>query len=480
MTNGVVSVFGDDASNPILIGRDSSGNILSNNVPIPGATISNTVLIRVFGGGGDDVIALDQSNGPLPNAMLFGGSGNDSVTGGSGNDLIFGGTGNDALLGKGGFDFMLGGADNDILTGGDADDQAFGQAGNDRFVWNPGDDTDLNEGGSSTDTVEINGGNAAEDFTVTANGTRVRFDRLDPAPFAIDIGTSENLVLNANGGDDWFACTGNLAALIKIVADGGSGEDTLLGSNGVDVMSGGDDNDFIDGQQGNDVVYLGDGDDTFQWDPGDGLDTVEGQAGNDTLLFNGSASGEVFEASAIGTRVRFTRNIGTIVMDLEDVENIDLKALGGADVLTVNDLSGTDLANIFANLASTIGGNTGDAQVDNVIINGTGENDVVYVTNAVGAATVFGLPTMVTISNSEPANDRLTINALAGDDVVDASGLAAGVIALTADSGIDDDILIGSAGADILLGGPGDDVLLGGPGVDFLDGGPGDNIIIQE
>ncbi|HEX5222105.1 MAG TPA: hypothetical protein VFZ59_21255 [Verrucomicrobiae bacterium] len=62
----------------------------------------------------------------------------------------------------------------------EADDQAFGQAGNDRFVWNPGDDTDLNEGGSSTDTVEVNGGNGAEQFTVTANGTRVRFDRLDP------------------------------------------------------------------------------------------------------------------------------------------------------------------------------------------------------------------------------------------------------------------------------------------------------------
>ena len=37
---------------------------------------------------------------------------------------------------------------------------------------------------------------------MTANGTRVRFDRIDPAPFSIDIGTTENLVLNANGGND--------------------------------------------------------------------------------------------------------------------------------------------------------------------------------------------------------------------------------------------------------------------------------------
>src|SRR3712207_7383069 len=75
----------------------------------------------------------------------------------------------------------FGGQENDVLTGGDADDQVFGESGNDRMVWNPGDDTDLNEGGADTDTVEVNGGGGAEQFTTTANGTRVRFDRPDPA-----------------------------------------------------------------------------------------------------------------------------------------------------------------------------------------------------------------------------------------------------------------------------------------------------------
>src|SRR6185503_4789165 len=122
--------------------------------------------------------------------------------------------------------------------------------------------TDLNEGGSGTDTVEVNGGNGDEQFTTTANGTRVRFDRINPAPFALDIGTCESLVLNANGGNDSLACTGNLAALIQITADGGTGDDTLLGSNGIDVLLGGDSNDFIDGQQGNDTALLGAGNDT--------------------------------------------------------------------------------------------------------------------------------------------------------------------------------------------------------------------------
>ena len=288
-------------------------------------------MIQVFGLGGNDVITLSEANGALPAAHLFGGAGNDVLTGGSGGDQLFGEAGNDTLLGKGGFDLLFGGNDNDTLTGGDADDQAFGQSGNDRMIWNPGDDTDLNEGGAGTDTVEVNGGNGAEQFTTTANGTRVRFDRLNPAPFSIDIGTSENLVLNANGGDDSFSATGNLAALIKITVDGGTGNDTLLGSNGVDIMLGGDGNDFVDGQQGNDVGFLGAGDDTFQWDPGDGNDVVEGQDGTDTMLFNGSDANERMEASANGGRVRFTRDIANIVMDLNDVETIVAKALGGAD-----------------------------------------------------------------------------------------------------------------------------------------------------
>ena len=93
---------------------------------------------------------------------------------------------------------------------------------------------------------------------------------------------------------------------------------------------------------------------------------------------------------------------------------------------------------------------------------------------------MLGLAAQVNITGAEAANDRLTVNALGGDDTVDASGLSAGAIQLTEDGGDGDDVLIGGAGDDTLLGGAGDDVLIGGPGQDVLDGGPGDNILIQD
>ena len=473
-SNGTLTVFGDANNNTITISRNAAGNLLVNGgaVAVLGgtATVANTSLIQVFGQGGNDTLTLSEVNGALPKANLFGGANNDVVTGGSGNDMLFGQAGNDTLLGKGGFDFLFGGTDQDTLTGGDADDQVFGESGNDRMIWNPGDDTDLNEGGDGTDTVEVNGGNGTEQFTATANGVRVRFDRLSPAPFSIDIGTSEKLTLNANGGDDTFSATGNLAALIAITVDGGAGNDTILGSNGADTIRGGDGNDFVDGQQGNDLAFLGVGEDAFQWDPGDGSDTVEGQAGTDQMLFNGSAISELFEASANGGRVRFTRNIASIVMDLNDVEAIDLNALGGTDTLTVNNLSGTDVVEVNANLAAVLGGATGDAAADTIVVNGTNGADAIDVTGAGTSASVLGLPARVNVTNSEGANDALVVHALGGDDHVTATSLPAGVIKLTVD---------GAAGADTLLGSQGADVILGGDNADFILGDNGDDLALM-
>jgi Ca2+-binding RTX toxin-like protein len=482
---GVLSVVGNSQDNNIVISRDAAGKLIVTDggvaVTIVGGTptVANTVSINVVGGAGNDTITLNEANGALPKANLVGGAGNDTLTGGSGNDTLAGQAGNDSLLGKGGADQLFGGSDNDTLTGGDGDDNVNGEAGNDRMIWNPGDDTDVNEGGTETDTTEINGGNGAETFTATANGTRVRFDRLDPAPFSIDIGTTEQMVLNANGGDDRFSATGNLAALIAITVDGGAGADTILGGNGADRLIGGPGADFIDGNQGNDSVFLGTEDDTFQWDPGDGSDLVEGEAGADTMIFNGSAVAESFDVSANGERVRFTRNVGTIVMDLNDIETVKLNAAGAADTVNVNDLTGTDLTELDVDLSSPIGSGVDDGAIDNVIVNGSNNNDIVVMAGQGSTMNVVGLPVTVAVSGASPSSDVVTVKGQDGDDVVDASQVLAGSALVTLSGGFGNDLLIGGDGNDIINGDDGDDVLIGGPGIDTLNGGPGDDTLID-
>jgi Ca2+-binding RTX toxin-like protein len=477
---GVLTGFGDALNNNIQISRNAAGQLLVNNgaVPISGGTptVANTSLIQVFGQGGNDTITLNEASGALPRANLFGGAGNDVLTGGSGADMLFGQSENDTLLGKGGADFLFGGSGDDVLTGGDADDQVFGESGNDRFIWNPGDDTDMYEGGAGVDTTEVDGGGGDEQFTVTANGARVRFDRVNPAPFSIDMGTMENLVLNMGNGNDSFSATGNLAALISIRVDGGGGNDTILGSNGVDTLLGGEGNDFIDGQQGNDVAFLGAGDDVFQWDPGDGSDVVEGQAGADTMLFNGSGGNEIFEASANGARLRFTRNLGNIVMDTDDLEVVRVNALGGTDTITINDLSDTDVTRVDVNLSGTIGGSAGDGAADVVIANGSNAANVIDVVGAGASVSVLGLPAQINVTNSEGANDSLVINALGGDDQITATTLPAGVTRLTIDGGAGNDRIFGSQGADVFLGGAGNDFVFGDNGADVAFLGAGDDV----
>jgi Ca2+-binding RTX toxin-like protein len=479
---GTLTVIGDALNNTITVSRDAAGTLLVNNgaVAILGglATVANTNLIDVFGLAGNDTISLNEANGPLPRANLFGGPGNDVLTGGSGNDLLFGESGNDTLLGKGGNDLLFGGDGADVLIGGTGDDQDFGQAGNDRMIWNPGEGTDLNEGGDGVDTVEVNGGNGAETFTVTPNGTRVRFDRVTPVPFSLDIGTSEKLVLNANGGDDRFTASNGLASLIAITVDGGAGNDSLTGGDGNDVLLGGDGNDVIDGGRGNDVAFMGAGDDTFVWNPGDGSDNVDGESGFDTMLFNGANVSEKIDISNNGGRVRFTRDVANIVMNLNDVDAINFNALGGADTITVNNLLGTNVSQVNLDLGSPVGSGTGDGAPDTVIVNATDDVDNIRVTGAGSSYTVAGHLATVAVSGSEGANDRLIVNELGGNDTMNASTLPAGVVQLTVDGGAGDDRIIGSAGSDILIGGDGNDFIQGGRGDDLAIMGAGDDTFV--
>jgi Ca2+-binding RTX toxin-like protein len=279
---------------------------------------------------------------------------------------------------------------------------------------------------------------------------------------------NDRLSLNGQAGDDVIDATSLEADGIQLTINGGLGADVIRGGEGDDLVNGGD---------GDDTAVMGAGDDTFVWNPGDDNDTLEGQAGFDTMLFNGANVAEKIDVSANGGRVRFFRDIAAVLMDVNDVESIDYKALGGADSVVVHDLSGTDVTEVNTVLANADG--SGDGAADSVTVEGTSGDDVATVVGDASGVAVLGLAARVNITGAEAANDRLRVNALAGDDVVEASGLAAGALQFTASGGDGADVLIGGDGDDTLFGDAGDDVLIGGPGNDVLDGTPGNDVVIQ-
>ena len=316
------------------------------------------------------------------------------------------------------------------------------------------------------DSVTVNATNGADAFGVTGDSGGVQVFGLQAEVNMFFNEADDRLTLNGLGGDDVIDASSLEAGAVTLTINGGLGNDVILGSEGDDLINGGD---------GNDTALMGLGDDTFVWNPGDDNDTLEGQDGSDTMDFNGANVAENITLSANGGRALFTRDVANVVMDLNDVESVDFDALGGADTITINDMSGTDVTEVNIDLGAAGGG--GDGAADTIIINATNGDDIVLVTDANGTLSILGLDTQVNILNFEAANDRLIINTLGGDDVIEGSGLVG--LAFTGDGGEGDDVLIGGDANDTLIGGAGDDVLLGGLGIDVLDGGAGDNILIQ-
>ena len=284
---------------------------------------------------------------------------------------------------------------------------------------------------------------------LTINGTdasdviAVRLAQGNPATLEIDVGDDGSadfsfdreriakIDIAADAGDDIVRIdesNGSFTDSIPTTIDGGDGNDTVAGGKGVETLLGGAGDDSIDGNGGNDVAFMGAGDDTFVWDPGDGSDTVEGEVGADTMLFNGAGGADQVDLSANGSRLRFFRNPGNVTMDTASVERVDFNALGGTDVVTVNDLAGTAVNTVGLNLAGTLGGGGGDGASDRVVVNGTNGDDSITATgDAAGGVRVSGLATTVAILHAEAANDRLEINTLAGRDSVDSAHLAGAI-----------------------------------------------------
>src|SRR5262249_12613693 len=216
---------------------------------------------------------------------------------------------------------------------------------------------------------------------IARNGTEVATFGLNNA--LLNQTAVENLVIQGLAGDDQITGQNGIGQLTSLTEDGGDGDDQLRGGDGADTLLGGKGNDLVDGNSGADTAFLGSGDDTFQWDPGDGSDVVEGQNGNDTMAFNGSNAAEKIDVAPNGQRVRLTRDIASIVMDFDGIEDVAIRTLGSADTVTVEDLTGTAVAGVDVDLNGF--GGSDDGAADAVVAQGTDAADHMSLVNANGA-----------------------------------------------------------------------------------------------
>jgi hypothetical protein len=242
---------------------------------------------------------------------------------------------------------------------------------------------------------------------------------------------TDRLTVNARGGRDIISASTGAMTLTLTAGDGGG---VLLGGPGDDLLIGGDEFDDIAGRGGNDRAFMAGNFDRFSWNPGDGSDRVDGGASRDSMFFRGSNDPEAFAIDARGRDVRFTRDVGDIVMDLEDVEAIDPVAGGGVDTFAIDDLSRTPLDLVDVVLGS--GGAGGDGQPDRVAVQGTDGDDRLTLTGRVvvgGTATLTGLRTKINMSHAEGALDTLAIDTRGGDDTLDTSAFDPATIGLEVD-----------------------------------------------
>ena len=288
----------------------------------------------------------------------------------------------------------------------------------------------------ANDTLTVTGTQASERLALrlhagTPGVLEVDFGDDGTAEFSFDRATFSRIDVRLLAGNDQFRIDQVNGAFADeaLTVDGGNGNDTMNGGDGVEVFYGGNGADSVDGNRGNDTAYLGNGTDSFTWDPGDGSDVVEGQNGVDTLVFNGAniALENMFLAPN-GSRTLFHRDQANINMDMDGVERLDLNALGGVDTIRIDDMTGTDFARADVDLGGA------DGAVDVLTVNGTANDDTVRVATHDGGVDVKGLEPETRITGSE-ATDSLRLNTLDGNDRVKVDGAVSGLISPVVDLG---------------------------------------------
>jgi Ca2+-binding RTX toxin-like protein len=361
------------------------------------------------------------------------------------------------------------------ITGGTGNDTIVGSAGDDTSIWNNGDNTDTFDGGAGNDLQIVNGAGAGDVFSVQAAAgapipDSVLFRRSNLIPFDVTLGNTERLRVNGLGGDDSINASSLPAGLIALELVGGTGADTIVGSAGDDVMI---------------------------WNPGDGSDTNDGGPGVDRVIVNGSDTANTFTVGTAGAAAGFDlRFVGPFTIDIRQSEVLEINGRGGDDNV---DASGLPAGLIALEItggagADTIVGsagadvmiwnpgdgsdtNDGGPGIDRVVVNGSGGANT-FTMGTAGAAAGFDLrfvgPFTIDIRQAEV----LEVNGNGGDDLINASGVPAGLITLELNGGDGNDSITGGAGDDVLRGGPGNDTLTAFLGTDQVFGDAGNDVLI--
>lgn len=484
--DGTISVAGPNQT--ITIAHADVGDHLTINALDGNDTLDASALK-------DGALALTL-NGGAGNDLIFGGAGADTLLGGDGNDTVTWaiGGGNDAIDGESGIDTLalLGNAGDDTfqvfangakLAVSASDGAALDVSGMEqiKIVAGAGKDSiligDLTGTGIGNVAVDLGAGSKSESVSVIAGAAEVMVIESKGSHTVItNENTFQTITIDNADASDVLTITGPFGNVPGEVIQASSLAMSLhfAGGAGGDSIFSGSGDDVIDGNQGNDIALMGAGNDVFNWDPGDGSDTVDGQAGFDTLRFNGSNIGEQIDILQDGKHAELTRNVAAITMHLDNLERIELRALGGADNIHVHDMSGTAVKQVAIDLSASSG--TADGSLDTVSVDGTVANDHVTVSSANGAVAIAGLPAEVTINHGD-LDDGIVVNGNGGNDTIDASGLQSGNPHLTLDGGAGNDTITGGQDGDLIFGGDGHDVLKGGAGGDTIDGGIGDDVI---
>jgi RTX calcium-binding nonapeptide repeat (4 copies) len=244
---------------------------------------SEVSAIKVQMGDGNDSARIDDANGAFTDsipATIAGGDGNDSLQGGQ-------------LQVAAENETFRGGDGNDFVDGGKGNDTAYLGDGADTFRWDNGEGSDAIDGQDGTDTMLFNGAAASETVTMTANGARLTFfrvqgnvtmdtDGVEIVDFNALNGT-DNVTVNDLTGTDVTQANIDLAAGLGGNVPDGIAENVVV--NGTD----GDDTINIAGNgSGADVTGLATAVSVTHADPTDTL-SVNTLAGADNVLTSGVA-----------------------------------------------------------------------------------------------------------------------------------------------------------------------------------------------